>query len=138
MSDLDVLNQIAEQVHRSATYASLAHLAAEGSTDPDIQKAAQAASLAHSASENALTGLRTLGAAVHAPGANAALNTRSTVPLHLLNTDAARALLVALEAAANAGFAVDQERGWTNGFGETYKAQADLLRWEIEGPKGRE
>jgi hypothetical protein len=64
------------------------------------------------------------------------------VPLDKLDTPATRALLDALEVAALASRAVDEERGWVDGDGkpcgfyERFSAEHLLLRREIFGAAG--
>ncbi len=66
------------------------------------------------------------------------------VPLHLLDTPATRRLLDLLQSATDAAAAVDRERGWTLkdgtpfGYASSIGADAERLRLEVEGPKGRE
>ena len=139
------LDAAAAAVHRAANAAGFAaaHTSAAQVTGQAAQfdKAIEQAQAAKDAAETALHVLLALGA--KRPGASVA---RDTLRLDQLDTPASRALLAALEQAAEAGARLDRERGWTDkqgnptGFGETLEGMAYQLRTEIHGPDngGRE
>jgi hypothetical protein len=105
----------------------------------------KAAELAHAAADSSRTALDYLGAlGATIPGIEDTPPVKSDVPLHLLDTPATRRLVAVLELAAQAGAAVDKERGWIDGdgdpvgYGETFAGMLTALRVEVSGPRGRE
>lgn len=104
-----------------------------------VREALEEARKARKASEQILNRLIAMGA--KRPGSAVAAD---ALPLHLMDTPANRRYLAALEAAAEAGAAVDRERGWidangeSTGHGETLAGLALLTRREVHGPEGRE
>lgn len=130
-SPIDAAARAVDRAHDEAAYAN-AHLGRG-----DVDTARRCALAAKAAASDALGMLLTMGA--RRPGDPVAAD---VLRLDQLDTSASRALLAALEAAQQAGEALDRERGWLQdgvpcGWGETLAAMALTLRIEVEGPKGR-
>jgi hypothetical protein len=136
--DLDALDKAAAAVCRAREAATFAFF--QVAHEPDSAK--QFATTAAEQALSALNYLEALGAAI--PGPEGSPPVRSQVPLHLMDTPAARRLVEALEETARIALEVDQERGWIDsngesaGYADTIGGMALGLRTEVYGPRGRE
>jgi len=136
LSDLDAAAKDVQMAQKASMVAEV--LATPGQTDTP-EEAAKAALYSKQAIEScvaALQRLENMGAQIVGITGMPA----PTIPLHLLDTPATRALMDALEAATLAAEAVDRERGnvhpdgTPSGFAETIGGMALGLRTEVFGP----
>ena len=123
--DLAELDRVAAQVAEAgnaAAFCANAIVAARRMNQPELlDRALTDARRAMETADTALVRLRALGAST---GPTVA---RDTLPLELLDTEASRRYLAALEAAAEAGAILDRERGWVDANGN----QPDTAkRWQ--------
>jgi hypothetical protein len=140
VTDLERVAFLIGEAQTAAGFASLevANAIQTGDTS-NLRAAYEQAKQARTNAEQALNRLLSLGVARPGPAV-----ARDALPLSLLDTPATRRLLAALEAAAEAGAAVDKERRWVDedgepvGHGETLAGMALVIRREIFGPEGRD
>ena len=138
---LDRAARHVREAHKMAGGAQVLAATAHRAEDPPATMAevTELARLSGEASATALRLLIALGAA--RPGPAVATD---ALRLDQLDTPASRRLLSALEAAAEAGAALDRERGWVDadgdpiGHGEHLGGLVLAMRTEIYGPKGGE
>jgi hypothetical protein len=108
----------------------------------DPQRTREFLAKAKTECETAILFLRSMGA--EPPTIGGMVAGPADLPLRLLDTEASREYLAALEAAAAAGERLDRERGWIDaqgeavGHGETLAGMALAMRTEIFGPAGKE
>ena len=130
LSDLDAAAQAVQLAQESARIAESLSTPGQAADEAQLRLVPIYAKKAAESCVQALQRLQNAGARLPGITGQAA----PTVPLHLLDTPATRALLAALEAATVAAEAVDRERGNTVNFSETLEGMALGLRTEIFGP----